>query len=45
MLALAACGPALYAVSVRGSVMDTLGRPIPNAVVALVENGQVVVTV
>jgi iron complex outermembrane receptor protein/vitamin B12 transporter len=45
ILAFAACGSSLYAVSVRGSVLDTLGRPIPNAIVALVDNGQVVVTV
>jgi iron complex outermembrane receptor protein/vitamin B12 transporter len=30
---------------VHGSVVDTLGRPIPNALVALVDNGEVVLTV
>jgi iron complex outermembrane receptor protein/vitamin B12 transporter len=45
LLVLAACGPALQAVSVRGSVFDPLGRPIASAIVALIDNGQVVVTV
>jgi vitamin B12 transporter len=30
---------------VRGTVVDPLGRPIANAIVALIDNGQVVVTV
>jgi vitamin B12 transporter len=34
---------ALHAVSVHGTVTDALGDPIPNATVALVHNGKVVV--
>jgi iron complex outermembrane receptor protein/vitamin B12 transporter len=34
---------ALHAVSVHGTVTDTLGAPIAHAVVALVHNGKVVV--
>lgn len=37
--------PGARAVSVRGSVLDPLGRPIADAIVALVDNGQVVTTV
>ena len=44
-LSLLACTPLLHAVAVRGTVVDTLGLPIPSAIVALIENGQVVVTV
>jgi iron complex outermembrane receptor protein/vitamin B12 transporter len=36
--------PILQAVTVHGTVTDTLGLPIPNATVALVQNGKVVVS-
>ncbi len=35
----------LQAVTVHGTVTDTLGRPIPNATVALVQGGKVIVSV
>lgn len=38
-----ACAAAVHAVSVSGTVTDPLGYPIANAVVALVQNGKVVV--
>ncbi len=41
----AGCDPALHAVFVHGTVVDTLGIPIPRAVVALLDKGQVVSTV
>ncbi|HEX3471002.1 MAG TPA: TonB-dependent receptor plug domain-containing protein [Silvibacterium sp.] len=34
--------PILQAVTVHGTVTDTLGRPIPNATVGLVQNGKVI---
>src|SRR5271156_678442 len=37
--------PILQAVTVHGTVTDTLGRPIPNATVALVQGGKVIVSV
>lgn len=37
--------PILRAVSVHGTVTDSLGAPIPNATVALVQNGKVVISV
>ena len=37
--------PALRAVSVHGTVTDSLGAPIPNATVALVQNGKVLISV
>ena len=37
--------PALRAVTVHGTVTDSLGAPIPNATVALVQNGKVVISV
>src|ERR1700742_5087542 len=36
--------PWLRAVAVHGTVTDTLGRPIPNATVALLQGGKVIVT-
>src|SRR5579862_3780260 len=36
--------PILQAVTVHGTVTDSLGRPISNATVALVQNGKVIVS-
>ena len=38
------CAPALHAVAVHGIVTDPLNLPIPGAVVALVDNGHIIVT-
>lgn len=43
IVVLFACAAAVHAVSVSGTVTDPLGYPIANAVVALVQNGKVVV--
>ncbi len=44
LLAFFSAAPALHAVIVRGTVTDPLGTPIANAMVALVDNGEVVST-
>ncbi len=42
--ALLSCAPSLHAVSVRGVITDPLNKPISGAVVALVDNGKIVIT-